>query len=1025
MSDGSIKIDIEVDGKQVNVASKELDNLGDAGRRSGKNVQQTEKGVKDVGKESSVASGKVKKFATALGLVAVGAAAFRTLKASMDDAITRFDTLEKFPKVLQALGVSAEESEKATQKLSDGIDGLPTKLDDISSTAQRMYTSFNDMDKATDTALALNNALLGSGSSAENARRGTEQYLQSLQKGKFEMEEWKTLQETMDVGLTKVAESFGFAGRSAKQDLYNALQDGTITMDEFNDKLIELGTGTGDLAKLAKENSMGIATSLGNLRIAAARGIANIIGSLDKLSREVTGNSIAENIDGLKDIVVSSFNTIGNVIEASAPVVKIFAAAIGTTMDVLSPLTPVVVGLTTALTGLLIVKGVGKAMTSFKTAVMAVTVVQKAATVATTASAVAYNTLTGRVIAARAAQISLTAATAGLRTAALALTGPVGWVTLGVGALAGATVAVVKWFNRSSEEAEQLKNETEELSKATDELNDSIEDSTDAYQDNQKDIESTARANEDLADRVEDLASKENKSAAEKKMLTQYIEQLNGSVKDLNLAYDEEADALNMSSKELRARVDLQNEEAKGMAAQERLREIEKERNEIGLQLEEINKLREEANELMKNGGNDAKDAKKSIEELDEQEQALKDTLGELNNQYSETEEQVKTSTENMATAIEEGNLRQIESYDDLEEEQKETFDNMMSKYEELRDAATDAFDRISDESKVSADEMIENLEHNQKMTEEWAENQAYLMEWGAERGYEGFMRHIDQLGIDQAAELDVIANMTDEQLEEYASLMEKGSETSLNAFNTKAGEGFDNFIDLLSDTVNDGAKNTRQELKDAGFEDMGKEIPEDLEGGVDSSSGELMTRLKNLSEEILGKFDGVDSEFGGVGSNIISGIKFGLNMNEGSVLTTARRIANSIKTTMQSALKIKSPSRVMKYDVGRWVPEGVAEGIRENAKSVYKEIDNLSDNMVKVSRPEVALETHRMAYSSGGFQTPQISSSPTSKPYNVLNQRQEKPANINIVVPGRTFRAFVQDIFDERDIQTRLEEGF
>src|SRR5690625_1332581 len=59
----------------------------------------------------------------------------------MDAAISRFDTLNKFPKVLQALGVSAEDSERAIQRLSDGIDGLPTKLDEIASTAQRMYTS--------------------------------------------------------------------------------------------------------------------------------------------------------------------------------------------------------------------------------------------------------------------------------------------------------------------------------------------------------------------------------------------------------------------------------------------------------------------------------------------------------------------------------------------------------------------------------------------------------------------------------------------------------------------------------------------------------------------------------------------------------------------------------------------------------------------------------------------------------------------------------------------------------------------
>src|SRR5699024_3569178 len=127
------KIDIDVDGKQVNVASRELDNLEDSGRSSGKGVKEAEQGLKAVGNESTKAGSKIKKFAAALGLVAIASAAFQTLKASMDDAIKRFDTLNNFPKVLQALGVSAEDSERAMARLSDGIDGLPTKLDDIAS----------------------------------------------------------------------------------------------------------------------------------------------------------------------------------------------------------------------------------------------------------------------------------------------------------------------------------------------------------------------------------------------------------------------------------------------------------------------------------------------------------------------------------------------------------------------------------------------------------------------------------------------------------------------------------------------------------------------------------------------------------------------------------------------------------------------------------------------------------------------------------------------------------------------------
>src|SRR5699024_12378253 len=122
MSDGSIKISVEVDGKQIEVTSTELDNLGKSGQDSGKGLKNAEASVKGVGNESNKASLNIKKIATSLGLVAIGAAAFKTLKASMDDAISRFDTLNQFPKVLQALGVSAEDSEEARDQLADGVE---------------------------------------------------------------------------------------------------------------------------------------------------------------------------------------------------------------------------------------------------------------------------------------------------------------------------------------------------------------------------------------------------------------------------------------------------------------------------------------------------------------------------------------------------------------------------------------------------------------------------------------------------------------------------------------------------------------------------------------------------------------------------------------------------------------------------------------------------------------------------------------------------------------------------------------
>ncbi|WP_338367610.1 hypothetical protein, partial [Enterococcus faecalis] len=83
----------------------------------------------------------------------------------MDGAINRFDTLNQFPKMMQAIGFSFEDAAKSKDALVTGIDGLPTTLGDVVSTTQRIATLTRDLDGATKTTISLNNAFLASGSS--------------------------------------------------------------------------------------------------------------------------------------------------------------------------------------------------------------------------------------------------------------------------------------------------------------------------------------------------------------------------------------------------------------------------------------------------------------------------------------------------------------------------------------------------------------------------------------------------------------------------------------------------------------------------------------------------------------------------------------------------------------------------------------------------------------------------------------------------------------------------------------------
>lgn len=330
MADGRVEIEVDVDGTGVTILNKGLDQL------EGK---------------SNKAGASIKNLVVSLGLVKVAAAAFNVLKNSLDSAISRFDTMQKFPKVMKALGFSAEDSQRSINKLSDGIDGLPTKLDDVVASTQQMTAITGDLDRSTDTVLALNNAFLASGASTEDASRGMQQYNQMLSTGQVDLESWKTLQETMPLALQKTAEAMGFVGKSAQRDLYNALKEGTVTFDQFQDKLIELGTGTGMLATLAKENSLGIATSFGNLSNAVSKGVANLITKFDELVQKLTGKTIAQNIDSMKSIINKSFEEMSKVMDILIDNTDDMISAFKGLLDIVELLAPAFIAATGAYVG--------------------------------------------------------------------------------------------------------------------------------------------------------------------------------------------------------------------------------------------------------------------------------------------------------------------------------------------------------------------------------------------------------------------------------------------------------------------------------------------------------------------------------------------------------------------------------------------------------------------------------------------------------------------------------------------------
>ncbi|HEM2699200.1 TPA: tape measure protein [Streptococcus suis] len=1005
-ADGKVTILVDVDGKQVKVLNNELDKVAEKGKKG---------------------STSLKNFALGGAVFSLAKKGVDLLVSSLDGAIKRFDTLEKFPRVMKAMGHSTEDVASSTDKLANGIDGLPTTLDEVVGTAQRLTSITGNLRKSTDTTLALNNAFLASGASSADASRGLDQFSQMLSAGTVDLQSWKTLQETMPYALQKTAESFGFAGKSAQRDFYAALKSGQITFDQFSNRLVELDKGVGGFAELARENSKGIATSFNNLKNAVVRGVAGTIKALDDLSKEVSGKTIAEHFDSMKVVITAAFKVVNGAIKSSTPVFIFLFGVLDKGIGAAQALTPVLITLGSAILAMRAANTVvdmwGRFTTmwtgftaSAKSAVAVINLMTQAQAVCgsvtkaqmvinmanngvLSVSNVLYGVLTGTISLSTAATIASTAAVTALKAALTALTGPIGWVIAGIGLLVGAGVALWQWLTRESEESKRLSKVQEELAESTDNLKKSVKDSAAARKDSLQDVEANRESYKKLSAEIVALSQKENKSAADKKNLQKKIQTLNDSVEGLNLAYDKNTDSLSHNAEQINARISAMEAESTWEASQKNLLDIEQQRADIGAQLAEIAKLRTEWN-----NASDVSDAKRreELKKLNEQELELQATQAALQTEYEQTSAVQQAAAEAMAAAAENGTNRQVIAYENMSEAQKTAIDNMRSKYGELLETTTGMFDAIEQKSAISIEQINANLETNRAAIEQWSSNLAILAERGVDQGV---LEQLRQMGPEGAAQTQVFVNATDEELSVLQENFRANAEAAKNAMGSVMDSAGVEIPDKVKGLVTNITSGLQAELANANFASLGEEVPngaavgiengsakaveatksvgtkiqqgfkenlgihspsrvftefgghitEGLANGITNGTNSPVGKVKNLAVKLREPFSGISGRFSEIGAMAMQGLAGGIQANAGVAIAAANSVASRVTSTIKRALDIHSPSRVMRDEVGRFIPQGIAVGIEADKDVLERTMAKLKQS-VTITAPEVSL---------------------------------------------------------------------
>ena len=292
-----------------------------------------ESGLKKATNEAQKDIDKVGTSALSLGKLALGTAlgqiftnvigkAINAVSSELDGAIARLDTINNYGKVMGNLGIGADDSAKSIDYLQEHLLGLPTSLNDAALAVQRFTSVNGDIKASTVGFLALNNAVLAGGASMQTQATALEQIAQAYSKGKPDAMEWRAMLTAMPAQMNQIAQAAGYTSAVIGGDLYNAIQDGKFSMNDFMATVVRLNSegvnGFANFETQARNATGGVQTSIANLKNAMQRGIATILDAIGQA-----------NIAGFINGIASAIGTVANYIAAFVRLIKEAVAWLG------------------------------------------------------------------------------------------------------------------------------------------------------------------------------------------------------------------------------------------------------------------------------------------------------------------------------------------------------------------------------------------------------------------------------------------------------------------------------------------------------------------------------------------------------------------------------------------------------------------------------------------------------------------------------------------------------------------------
>ena len=147
------------------------------------------------------------------------------------------------------------------------------------------------------------------------------------------------------------------------------------------------------------------------------------------------------------------------------------------------------------------------------------------------------------------------------------------------------------------------------------------------------------------------------------------------------------------------------------------------------------------------------------------------------------------------------------------------------------------------------------------------------------------------------------------------------------------------------------------------------------LAGGLIQALPQLLLSIPRIILGIKEAF--TDYDWGALGTSLLQGLLNGFSQAGNIIWNAIKSVGNSMIDGIKSFFGIASPSKLMRDEIGKFLPQGLAVGVEVGTDSALKAVDDMNKSVMKES-----LNLSDYAFSSAFDVSPQLKAS-TSNNYN------------------------------------------